>query len=120
MARGDKAIRDAERAFEAEPTSENKEQFMTAADRGSYGPYDHLVGKFVVIHGVRVHFRGKLVEAVRRGERYYLHLNPCYEVISFRNQQWHKLEHGNGEDMPGVIPDHIACITLQPKEWPQE
>lgn len=38
MARGDEAIRDAERAFEAEPTSENKEQFMTAATVGATDP----------------------------------------------------------------------------------
>jgi len=108
-------------------TVEDRARAQRAQERADVPPWRTLIGEWVLLVGVRLHYRGRLVDlrTTASGDFVYC-LHPLFEIDTFHNGG--DGSYGTPKDggpryttpeQPAVIPAGILDISLQPPEWPR-
>jgi len=124
----DEKRRAAERQAESEGGTEAAETAAKLENRVGRGPYSSMVERWVLITGVRNHYRGKLLSFGSDGLAMRLYVHPLIEIDSYYGGEPDSptgvLKDGGiretSLEAPGIILEAgILDVTLQPKSWPK-
>lgn len=117
----DRDRRALEREASLNPGGPESEALARMNVREGNGRHADKIGKWVMIDGVRDHYRGKLLHVTELGAgQAILHLAPC---------KWlDNMEGPSGERACSASPEHpfdlyshvIEGVSLQPEDWPEE
>jgi hypothetical protein len=120
--------RELERAVAAGDASAAQIESLNHQNRRLDGdPYDHLIGKWVFIQGVRQHYRGKLLRATYSyGIGARLFLAPCYD-LGTHSQKDPSPDANDAEEAlnctesePAVVLETaFLTVSRQPRLWPE-
>ena len=107
------------RASEGDPDAE--EQLRIARMRQNGVRHADKIGKWVVIDGVRDHYRGRLLGVTEVGGGFaYLHMAPCYWLASLESTTGEKVTTATEEhpfDLQTIV---VGGVSLQPEGWPEQ
>lgn len=85
------------------------------------GRHGDKIGKWVVIDGVRDHYRGRLLGVSEVGGGIaLLHLGPCYWLESLESPSNERVTTATEEHPMDLSSMVVGAVSLQPGDWPQE
>ena len=89
------------------------------ARRMTRGRHADKWGEWIVIDGVRTHYRGRLQGVTELGfGRGLLHLHPAFELSALDNPASGEVQIGTSEEHPfDINTDAVIGVSLQPAAW---
>ena len=116
----DATFRDLERRAQA-GDPEAQERLAHRALTFTGGRHGDKIGHWVMVDGVRDHFRGKLLRVTDLGYgKAIYHIAPCYWLYSQVDTESEKKTTGTAEHPFDLMSDVVCAVSLQPEDWPQE
>ncbi len=123
----DSRTQEVERLAKAGDPDAQRELARLKARNGD-GPVSQHVGNWVLLVGVRCHYRGKILRTRTIHTDVELLCHPLYELDSFydEDQESFGKPQGGGprfttEERPGsVMLSTLLDVTAQPPDWPTE
>ena len=116
----DETMRKLERAA-AQGDEEAAERLRAARNRITGGRHADKIGEWIVIDGVRDHYRGRLLGVTEvGGGQALLHLGPCYWLYSLESTDGERATTATEEhpiDMSSMV---VGAVSLQPADWPRK
>ena len=117
----DATKRKLEREAALNPNGPEAERLARMNSRAGNGRHHDKIGKWVVVDGVRDHYRGKLTHVTELGAgQAILHLAPCKWLDNMESPSGERATRATAENPFDLYSHVVEGISLQPADWPEE